>query len=275
MAPRLLLASTSRYRALLLERLGLPFGDQAPGIDESARPGEAPRDAGAPPRPRQGQAVHARHPEACVIGSDQVAISSAPPRQTRRCRRIAAQQLAAFERQARRIPHRRRASSDPAPRTGAEHVDRTIVRFRKLTDREISRYVEIEQPFDCAGCFRSEGLGVALFESIENARSGRAGRASPHLARRCAARRGPRSARGARSVLRSRAARAPPRARPAAAPRRGTPSPVSGQRNATDDACRNIRLRPSARSRALKSRSPYFSSPATGWPAKAACTRIW
>lgn len=165
MAPRLLLASTSRHRALLLERLGLPFGVQAPETDEARQPREKPAARALRLAHAKAMAVHARHPEACVIGSDQVAVGRRildKPGDATHCR----QQLEASSGK-RVVFHTAVVVLGPGPRIAHEHVDRTFVRFRKLTDREISRYVEIEQPFDCAGSFRSEGLGVALFESIE------------------------------------------------------------------------------------------------------------
>lgn len=166
MAPRLLLASTSRYRALLLERLGLPFGVQAPGVDELRLPREKPAVRALRLARAKAEAVAARHPDACVIGSDQVAVLGRrlldKPGDAARCR----EQLEASS--GKRVTfHTAVVVLGPAGAAAQSHVDRTQVRFRTLREREISRYVEIEQPFDCAGGFRSEGLGVALFESIE------------------------------------------------------------------------------------------------------------
>ena len=166
MAPRLLLASTSRYRALLLERLGLPFGVQAPEVDESSLPREKPAARALRLALAKAQAVGARHPEACIIGSDQVAVLGRrildKPGDAARNR----EQLQASS--GKRVAfHTAVAVVGPGAAAVQSHVDLTKVNFRTLTEREISRYVEIERPFDCAGGFRSEGLGVALFESIE------------------------------------------------------------------------------------------------------------
>ncbi len=166
MAPRLLLASTSRYRALLLERLNLPFAVQAPEVDEARLPREKPAARALRLALAKAQAVAARNPDACVIGSDQVAVLGLrildKPGDAARCR----EQLEASS--GKRVDfHTAVAVVGPGPGSSQSHVDRTRVRFRTLTEREISRYVDIEQPFDCAGGFRSEGLGVALFESIE------------------------------------------------------------------------------------------------------------
>ncbi len=159
-----------------------------------------------------------------------------------------------------------------------EHVDCTRVRFRTLTEDEIARYVEIDRPFDCAGGFRSEGLGSRAVRVDRNAATRRRSSAcrssgSPGALR--AAGLDPLAPLSPERAATPAAARAPPPGRPAMAPRCGMRRPSSGQPNAIDAACRNIRRNPSARSRALHSRSPYFSSPATGCPANAACTRIW
>jgi len=166
MAPRLLLASTSRYRALLLERLGLPFGVQAPEVDEARLPREKPAARAERLALAKAQAVALRHPDACIIGSDQVAVLGRrildKPGDAARCR----EQLEASSGN-RVCFHTAVAVVGPGAGAVQSHVDLTKVHFRTLTAREISRYVEIERPFDCAGGFRSEGLGVALFESIE------------------------------------------------------------------------------------------------------------
>jgi septum formation protein len=167
MVPRLYLASTSRYRALLLERLGLPFSIEAPGVDESHQDGEEPAARALRLARAKANAVLERHPGSWVIGSDQVAVAGRrlldKPGDASGCR----EQLRASRG---RSVHFHTAvvllGADPGP--AREHVDRTVVRFRKLTEREIARYVEIEKPFDCAGGFRSEGLGVALMKSIKS-----------------------------------------------------------------------------------------------------------
>jgi septum formation protein len=166
MAPRLLLASTSRYRALLLERLGLPFGVRAPEVDEARLPREKPAARAERLALAKAQAVALRHPDACIIGSDQVAVLGRrileKPGDAARCR----EQLEASS--GNRVSfHTAVAVVGPGAGAVQSHADLTKVHFRTLTAPEISRYVEIERPFDCAGGFRSEGLGVALFESIE------------------------------------------------------------------------------------------------------------
>lgn len=166
MTPPLILASTSRYRAELLGRLGLPFRTEAPGVDESPRTGEAPRDRALRLARAKAAAVAARHPDTWVIGSDQVAhldgrILDKPGDAPRACAQLADESGRSVEFHTAVV-----LQWGPPPRT-AEHVDRTVVRLRSLTAGEIARYVERDKPFDCAGGFRSEGLGAALFASME------------------------------------------------------------------------------------------------------------
>lgn len=163
--PPLILASTSRYRRMLLERLQLAFGTEAPGVAEGASAGERPGDCAARLAAAKARAVAARHPGAVVIGSDQVAACGTSmlgkPGDAARCR----EQLASLSG---RVAEFHTACVVLAPgRAAAAHVDLTRVHFRRLEAPEIARYVEREQPFDCAGGFKSEGLGIALFERIE------------------------------------------------------------------------------------------------------------
>jgi septum formation protein len=163
----LILASTSPYRRALLARLGLPFECVAPGVDEARMPAE-PAEAMAVRLARlKAEAVAARHPGSIVIGSDQVALRGTDvlgkPGTVERCR----EQL--------------RASSgkevvfltavhviDGGTGNAESHVDRTVVQFRPLADDEIDRYIERDQPLDCAGGFKAEALGIALFDRIES-----------------------------------------------------------------------------------------------------------
>lgn len=168
MTPPLILASTSRYRAELLGRLGLPFRTEAPGVDEASEDGEAPRERALRLAHAKAAAVAARHPDAWVIGSDQVADLAGrildKPGDAARCRaQLAAESGRSVEFHTAVVLHCARRSHR------AEHVDRTVVRFRELAAGEIARYVELDAPFDCAGGFRSEGLGAALFASMETA----------------------------------------------------------------------------------------------------------
>ncbi|MDH4105962.1 MAG: Maf family nucleotide pyrophosphatase [Gammaproteobacteria bacterium] len=161
----LILASTSPYRRALLGRLGLPFECVAPGADETRLPGEA-ADAMAGRLARlKAEAVASRYPGAVVIGSDQVALRGTDvlgkPGTVECCR----EQLRASS--GREVVFLTAVHLIDGPVGTAEsHMDRTVVRFRALSDAEIDRYIERDQPLDCAGGFKAESLGIALFDSI-------------------------------------------------------------------------------------------------------------
>ena len=165
--PELILASTSPYRRSLLERLGIPFTALPPQTSEDALAGELPPDRAVRLAIAKAQAIASRRADAVVIGSDQVAAVGSKvldkPGDAARCR---AQLTAASGSSARFHT----ACAVIAPEAGIRmvHIDTTTVFFRSLTDQEIDRYVERERPFDCAGGFRVEGLGISLFESIES-----------------------------------------------------------------------------------------------------------
>ena len=166
--PALVLASASPYRRALLTRLGLPFTPVAADIDESLRHGETPADAVMRLARAKATAVLADHPGALVIGSDQVAVRGdeilGKPGNAAR----AAQQLKLSA--GREVEFLTGVCVLSGTRPGAheEHMDITRVVFRPLTPAEISSYVERDQPLDCAGSFRAEGLGIALFERIDS-----------------------------------------------------------------------------------------------------------
>lgn len=165
--PELILASTSPYRRALLERLELPFTAVAPGVPEKELAGELAPDRALRLSLAKAQAVAARYPEAVVIGSDQVASDGqnvlGKPGDAARCRA----QLASVSGSSVRF-HTGCALLGARGAVRLVHLDTTTVFFRSLGSQEIERYVERERPFDCAGGFRAEGLGIALFESIES-----------------------------------------------------------------------------------------------------------
>jgi len=165
--PPLILASTSPYRRLLLERFGLPFEAARPQVTEEHLPGEPPSERALRLAVAKAEEVAARHPGAVVIGSDQVAAAGHKvldkPGDAATCRA----QLAALSGTDARF-HTGCAVIGPAGSVRLIHVDTTTVIFRSLTPREIERYVEREQPFDCAGGFKVEALGISLFESVES-----------------------------------------------------------------------------------------------------------
>jgi septum formation protein len=163
----LLLASTSPYRRALLERFGLPFDIVRPGVDEQPRVGESPSARAARLSLAKAEAVAGFHPEAIVIGSDQVAALGDrvldKPGNAETCRA----QLAALSGNTTRFLTGC-ALVGAAAGVRLSHLDTTTVTFRALQPQEIVRYVEREQPFDCAGGFKVEALGITLFERIES-----------------------------------------------------------------------------------------------------------
>ncbi|AMJ57386.1 MULTISPECIES: Maf family nucleotide pyrophosphatase [Stenotrophomonas] len=161
----LILASTSRYRAELLNRLRLSFSSAAPDVDESPLPGESPavlaqRLAGA-----KAETVARQFPGSWAIGSDQVAELNGQSLGKPGSREAACAQLAAMSGHE-VLFHTAVCVSDGTTRHQAS--DLTRVRFRALQTAEIERYIDTELPLDCAGSFKCEGLGITLFEAIEN-----------------------------------------------------------------------------------------------------------
>ena len=163
----LILASTSRYRRDLLQRLGLPFECVAPGADEARLPGEPAAAMAARLARIKAEAVAAKYPTAIVIGSDQVALRGTDvlgkPGTVERCR----EQLRASSGHEVVFLTAVHVIDGTAGRTES-HVDRTVVKFRELSGAEIDRYIERDNPLDCAGGFKVEGLGISLFERVES-----------------------------------------------------------------------------------------------------------
>lgn len=165
--PPLVLGSTSRYRRELLERLRLPFETASPEVDETPQPGEAPATLSERLALAKAREVAARHPDAVVIGSDQVAELDGQPIGKPGNHQRAAEQLRAMSGRA-VIFHTAVAVLRPA--TGFERLQRAVVkvRFRDLSDAEIEAYLLAEQPYDCAGSAKCEALGIALLDAIES-----------------------------------------------------------------------------------------------------------
>lgn len=161
----LLLASTSRYRRELLERLRLPFRVARPDVDETTGPDEAPAALAARLASLKAAAIAAHQPEAWVIGADQVAEVDGQAIGKPGHRDAAIAQLTAMSGRAIRFHTALCLLRD---QSRYEASDVTTVRFRALSAEEIERYVDAEQPFDCAGSFKSEGLGITLFEAIDS-----------------------------------------------------------------------------------------------------------
>ncbi|MDA8108161.1 MAG: Maf family nucleotide pyrophosphatase [Betaproteobacteria bacterium] len=165
-APRpLVLASTSRYRRELLARLGLPFECASPGVDESPLPGESPSDTALRLAQLKAQAVAARFPDALIIGSDQVASYGGARLDKPGGYDNALRQL--------ELLSGRTAQFDTAlsllDARSAAARSRLVpceVTFRALGRSQIEAYLRREQPYDCAGSAKSEGLGIALIARI-------------------------------------------------------------------------------------------------------------
>jgi len=167
LGPKLVLASTSPYRRQLLERLGIRFTVAAPDVDESPLPGETPIDLANRLARAKAEVIARRHPSSVVIGSDQVALLGrdviGKPGNPERCieqlKALSGQRLAFHT--AVNVIHSDTASNE-------SHLDITTVQFRKLTNDEIERYVARERPVNCAGGFKAEALGIALFDRIDS-----------------------------------------------------------------------------------------------------------
>jgi len=161
------LASTSRYRRELLARVLSSFRCVAPEVDESALPGEAPEDLVRRLARAKAERVAERCPGAVVIGSDQLAAAGGGVLGKPGSLEPARAQLRALSGQSVRFLTAV-AVLDAASGAVLESLDSTEVLFRALDDAEIDAYLAREQPFDCAGSFKSEALGIALFERIRS-----------------------------------------------------------------------------------------------------------
>lgn len=164
--PELVLASSSRYRQALLQKLGIPFVSASPDIDESRLPGEPAIQLCLRLAVAKARALATRFPEHLIIGSDQVARLDNHTLGKPGTKAKAREQL--------RLASGKRVdfltgiclfnSATGAIDTAAEPYS---VYFRTLTPAQIADYIEKEEPLDCAGSFKSEGLGIALFERLE------------------------------------------------------------------------------------------------------------
>lgn len=165
--PSLVLASTSPHRRELLMRLGLPFSADAPGVDERRGAHESVPELVRRLSRAKADAVAPRHPGALIIGSDQAAARDGDILGKPGDHATAVAQLKASS--GKRLKFLTGLCLlDTRDGRRHEHVDITQVAFRTLGDAEIERYLKSERPYDCAGSFKSEGLGVSLFESIES-----------------------------------------------------------------------------------------------------------
>ncbi|MEH6568791.1 MAG: nucleoside triphosphate pyrophosphatase [Halioglobus sp.] len=161
----LILASTSPYRRELLQRLDVPFQCISPNVDEAALPGEQPQELARRLALKKAQAVSPQYPGSLVIGSDQVAAldgrllgkpgtHGAAREQLRNC---SGREVLFFTGVALVCARSRLVST---------HVEPFKVRFRNLQEAQIENYLRREEPYDCAGSFKCEGLGIVLFEQL-------------------------------------------------------------------------------------------------------------
>ena len=164
---QLVLGSTSAYRRELLQRLRVPFTVAAPHVDETPRPGETPLALARRLALAKARAVAQQHPDSVVIGSDQVADLDGEPLGKPGTHERAVAQL---QRMRGKTVIFQTAVAVVCNANGFCQEDIAAVRvvFRTLTDTEIEHYLRAETPYDCAGSAKSEGLGIALLESIDN-----------------------------------------------------------------------------------------------------------
>jgi len=164
--PKLVLGSTSPFRKALLEKLQLEFSTDKPEIDESREPGETPEQLVARLACEKARTVAQRHPDSLIIGSDQVAVNGDEILGKPGNHEKAMEQL-------------RNASGktvtfltglclyNSGTDTEQVIVEPFTVHFRELTDEQIDNYLRAEQPYNCAGSFKSEAMGIALFDKLE------------------------------------------------------------------------------------------------------------
>lgn len=167
--PQLILASTSPYRRQFLERLGLPIQTRDPNVDESAQPGEAASKLAVRLANAKADSVAERTDAAdtIIIGADQVAALDGELLRKPGDRRTALRQLMACQGKVVSF-HTACTVIDQKTDRRWQGMDHTQVSFLTLDERRLDRYIELEKPFDCAGGFKAEGLGIVLFDSIES-----------------------------------------------------------------------------------------------------------
>ena len=166
MIDKLVLASTSPFRKQLLEKLGLTFVTAAPDIDEAAVPDETPEQLVARLSEAKASALANTHPDSLIIGSDQVAVVDGQivgkphthEKAVAQLKRAAGKRVTFLTGLCVYNARSHRSQVDVVP---------YYVVFRHLTDKQIENYLQREQPYNCAGSFKSEGLGIALFDRLE------------------------------------------------------------------------------------------------------------
>jgi len=164
---KLLLASSSPYRRELLSRLHVPFDWQAPEVDEQPQAGEKPEQLALRLSSSKAHALAAGHSEHLIIGSDQVASCRGKSINKPGNYANAFKQLQELSGQRAYFYTGLCVLNSSSGRSIADTVTTEVV-FRPLSDTDIERYLKCEQPYDCAGSFKAEGLGIALFEAISS-----------------------------------------------------------------------------------------------------------
>jgi septum formation protein len=165
-APPIVLASSSRYRRGLLERILSDFQTVSPDIDERGEDDVPPRELAAALARRKAEAVSTTQRDALVIGADQLAVLDGRVLGKPGGHAAAVEQLLACT--GRTVTfYSAVCVLDPQGRRRYEHVDETAVRFRRFDRRLAERYLRHDEPYDCAGSFRIEGAGFVLFESVD------------------------------------------------------------------------------------------------------------
>ncbi|MGI3448118.1 Maf family protein [Citrobacter arsenatis] len=164
--PQLILASTSPWRRALLEKLAIPFECAAPEVDETPLPGEAPRHLVLRLAQKKAQSLAHRYPSHLIIGSDQICVLDGEITGKPLTEENARQQLLKARGNIVTF-YTGLALYNSATGHLQTEVEPLDVHFRHLSETEIEDYVRKERPLHCAGSFKSEGLGIALFERLE------------------------------------------------------------------------------------------------------------
>lgn len=165
-APSIVLASSSRYRRGLLERVLADFQTISPDVDESGETGVEARELAASLARRKAETVFSRQRDALVIGADQLAVLEERVLGKPGGHAAAVEQLLACA--GRTVTfYSAVCLLEPRDRRRYEHVDETAVRFRRFDRRLAERYLRHDEPYDCAGSFRIEGAGFVLFEAVD------------------------------------------------------------------------------------------------------------
>ncbi len=165
--PRIILASTSKYRAELLARLGVPFEQEAPGVDETAQPGEAPADLARRLARRKAEKVARENCNSIVIGSDQVLAVGQRALGKPGSHLRAVEQLRDLSGKEVRF-YTAVCLIDSNTMQAVDASSEVAVQFRFLSEATIERYLQLDQPYDCAGSAKAEALGIALIERIDS-----------------------------------------------------------------------------------------------------------